>query len=69
MTNLLFFHENLLDEHFSQTDLGILYKAIPFEQLSATIPSPRGLVTGQGRKSWFDVRGGIGLMILKHVMG
>ena len=69
MTNLLFFHENLLDEHFSQTDLGILYKAIPFEQLSATIPSPRGLITGQGRKSWFDVRGGIGLMILKHVMG
>lgn len=37
--------------------------------MAATIPTPKGILTGQGRKGWFDVKGGIGLIILKHFTG
>lgn len=69
MANLLLFHENLLHQRFLQTDLGELYQAIPFEALAAKIPSPKHSVTGKGRKPWFNVKGAIGLMILKHYLG
>lgn len=68
MTNLLLFHENLLHEKFLQTDLGKLYQAIPFEALAATIALPKYSVSGRGCKPWFDVKGGIGLMVLKHYL-
>ena len=51
-----------------QTDLGEIYLAIPFEQLAATIPAPPFLKSGLGRKPWFDVKGGIALLMLKHYL-
>ncbi len=68
MANLLFSYQQLLHEKFLQTDLGELYVAIPFEQLAATIPGPDGSKSGLGRKPWFDVKGGIGLLVLKHYL-
>lgn len=68
MTNLLLFHEPLLHEKFLQTDLGKLYQAIPFEQLSLSIASPAAGKNGLGRKPWFDVKGGIALQFLKHYL-
>lgn len=50
------------------TDVGKLYQAIPFDALAATIPSAKHSVSGKGRWPWFDVKGGIGLMILKHYL-
>jgi transposase, IS5 family len=69
MTNLLFFHQNLINERFLQTDLGQLYLSIPFDQLSSTIPSPKSSLSGKGCKPWFDVKGGIALQFLKHYLG
>ena len=69
MTNLLFSHKQLLYERFLQTDLGHLYLSIPFDQLGSTIPSPRGLQSGKGCKPWFDLKGGLGLLFLKHYLG
>ncbi len=66
MTNLLFFHQQLLHEKFLQTDLGKIYLAIPFDKLAGTIPCPAHSKSGLGRKPWFDVRGGIALQFLKH---
>jgi hypothetical protein len=68
MANLLFSHQQLLHERFLQTDLGQLYLSIPFEQLSATIPSPKHIQSGRGCKPWFDVKGGIALQFLKHYL-
>jgi len=68
MTNLLFSCEQLLHERFLQTDLGKLYLAIPFDQLASSIQSPKHSMSGRGRKPWFDVKGAIGLMILKHYL-
>jgi len=68
MANLLFSHQQLLHKNFLQTDLGQLYVAIPFDSLASTIPTPIGNQSGLGRKSWFDVKGGIGLLILKHYL-
>jgi len=68
MANLLFSHERLLHEKFLQTDLGELYLAIPFERLATTIPPIRYSKTGLGRKPWFDVKGGIALLVLKHYL-
>jgi IS5 family transposase len=67
-TNLLLFHEPLLHEKFLQTDLGKLYQAIPFEQLSSIIASPAAGKSGLGCKPWFDVKGGVGLQFLKHYL-
>jgi len=69
MTNILFSHQQLLHEKFLQTDLGKLYLGIPFEELAATICAPASAKSGLGRKPWFDVKGGIALMILKHYLG
>jgi IS5 family transposase len=68
MTNLPFPHQQLLHERFLQTDLGQLYLSIPFEQLSATLPSPKQSQRGKGCKPWFDVKGGIALQFLKHYL-
>lgn len=65
-TNLLFSYKELLHESFLQTDLGILYQAIPFDALAEKIPSPKHSISGRGCKPWFDVKGGIALQILKH---
>lgn len=69
MTNVLFSHQQLLHEKFLQTDLGKLYLSIPFEELASIIPIPASSKSGLGRKPWFDVKGGIALMILKHYLG
>lgn len=66
MTNLLFPHEQLLHERFLQTDLGQLYVAIPFQRLADQIPAPKQATSGLGCKPWLDLKGGIGLLILKH---
>jgi hypothetical protein len=68
MTNLLFPHQQLLQERFLQTDLGQLYLSIPFDQLAATIAMPKQRQSGRGCKPWFDVKGGIGLQFLKHYL-
>jgi IS5 family transposase len=68
MTNVLFSHQQLLHEKFLQTDLGELYLSIPFDGLAATIPAPASAKSGLGRKPWFDVKGGIALMVLKHYL-
>ena len=65
-TNLLFSYKELLHESFLETDLGILYQAIPFDALAEKIPSPKHSISGRGCKPWFDVKGGIALQILKH---
>jgi transposase, IS5 family len=69
MTNSLFFHQNLINERFLQTDLGQLYLSIPFDKLSSTIPSPKNSISGKGCKPWFDIKAGIALQFLKHYLG
>ena len=54
---------------FFQTDLGKLYKTIPFEKLALSIRSPASEQSGRGRKPFLKVEGGIALMILKHYLG
>ena len=66
--NLLFPHQLLLHERFLQTDVGQLFCAIPFDQLASVIPPPKRGVSGKGCKPWFDVKGAIGLLILKHYL-
>jgi transposase, IS5 family len=66
MTNLLFDHQQLLHHLFFASDLGQLYVAIPFDQLAAEIPPPKHSLSGKGCKPWFDLKGAIGLLILKH---
>ena len=64
--NLLF--EQPIDvqlEAFYNTQLGELYQATPFEELSKHIPKPRRAISGKGCKPWFDVKGGIALQLLK----
>ena len=68
MTNVLFSHRQLLHEKFLQTDLGKLYLSIPFDELAKIIPAPASAKSGLGRKPWFDVKGGIALMVLKHYL-
>lgn len=68
MANLLFSHQQLLHGKFLQTDLGELYVAIPFEQLAATIPLPAHSKSRLGCRPWFDVKGGIALLLLKHYL-
>jgi transposase, IS5 family len=69
MTNLLFAQQQLLLKRFLDSDLGPLYVAIPFEQLAAKIPAPKHSLSGKGCKPWFDLKGAIGLLILKHYTG
>jgi len=67
--NLLFSNKELLHQRFLATDIGELYVAIPFEKLAAEIPSPKHEQNGKGCKPWFDVKGALGLMFLKHYLG
>ena len=62
-------NEHLIPQHFINTDLGQLYQAIPFEELAQTIPPPQGERSGLGRKGLLTVKGGIGLLFLKHYLG
>ena len=66
--NLLFPHKQLLYERFLKTDVGELYQAIPFEALAKQIPAPKRSISGKGCKPWFDLKGAIGLLILKHYL-
>src|SRR6266404_178937 len=66
--NLLFPHKQLLHERFLKTDVGQLYQAIPFEELAKQIPAPKQAISGKGCKPWFDMKGAIGLLILKHYL-
>ena len=59
---------SLLDERFFSTDVGKIYRTIPFDQLSALITAPAFERSGLGRKPWFDVKGGIALQFLKHYL-
>ena len=64
--NLLF--EQSIDvqlQAFYNTPLGQLYQAIPFDDLSKSIPKPRRAISGKGCKPWFDIKGGIALQLLK----
>ena len=53
---------NLAWQVFENHQLGKLYKTIPFHKYEQAIPYT---FPKRGRKSWFDIRGGIGLMVLK----
>ena len=66
MANLLFSHDKLLHERFVKSDLGQLYVAIPFDELAKQIPAPKHALSGKGCKPWLDLKGAIGLLILKH---
>lgn len=59
---------SLLDQRFLQTDFGKLYLTIPFQQLAALIPAPKGAIGGHGCKAWLKVEGGIALLIAKHYL-
>jgi hypothetical protein len=54
---------------FYNTDLGKLYRSIPFKDLASKIPSPKNFHSGRGRKPFLKVEGGIGLLMLKHYTG
>jgi len=69
MTNLLFPHQQLLHQRFLQSDLGSIFLSIPFDDLAAIIPAAPRSKSGKGCKPWFDVKGGIALMFLKHYLG
>ena len=58
--------DRLLEPAFRQTDLGLLYQAIPFKALVANIPLPKGKRSGLGRKAWMSIEGGLALQFLKH---
>lgn len=64
--NLLFQQPiDLQLQAFYNTPLGQLYQAVPFDDLSKHIPNPKRSVSGKGCIPWFDVKGAIGLQILK----
>jgi len=58
-----------VERAFFDTDLGRLYKAIPFIELASQIPVPPRQRSGLGRKAWLTVEGGIALLVLKHYLG
>lgn len=59
-------HPNYLHELFLTTEAGQIQAAIPFDELAKQVPLPNRGVSGKGCKPWFDVKGGIALMFLKH---
>lgn len=69
MASLLFAHQQLLQQRSLDSDLGQLYIAIPFDQLAAKLPAPRHSLSGKGYKPRFELKGAIGLLILKHYTG
>lgn len=58
----------LLEQRFLSTDVGKMYQAIPWQELEQLVPPPAHQQRGLGRKPWFDVKGGIGLLFLKHYL-
>lgn len=60
------YEESTYWQAFLQTDLGRLYQAIPFGKLAALFPAKRHR---QGKKPWLDVKGMIGLEVLKFYTG
>jgi len=60
--------EYLLEQRFFNSDLGRIYQAIPLDELAKNIPAPARAKSGLGRKPWLSVKGGIGLMFLKHYL-
>jgi transposase, IS5 family len=58
----------LVHQRFLSTDIGQLYEAVPWEQLTALVPPPAYGQSGKGCKPWFNVRGGIALQFLKHYL-
>lgn len=58
-----------VERAFFDTDLGRLYKAIPFTELARQVPVPPRQRSGLGRKAWLTVEGGIALLMLKHYLG
>jgi hypothetical protein len=67
--NLLFeLSPTLLEQRFYKTDLGQLRLGIPIERLAELVPAPAYEQSGLGRKPWLDVKGGIGLLCLKHFL-
>lgn len=60
---------SLQEAAFLQTDLGKLYKSIPFRELAFKIETPACQKSGRGRKPFLRVEGGIALMVLKHYLG
>ena len=65
--NPLFFQTpSVVENVFYQTDLGRLYRSIPFREMASKIPAPLQIKSGRGRKPFLKVEGGIALLILKH---
>lgn len=60
------YEENSYKSAFLQTDLGRLYQAIPFDKLSSLFSIKQN---PQGKKPWLDVKGMIGLEVLKFYTG
>lgn len=60
---------SIQEKVFYETDLGKLYRSIPFKELAAKIPSPPQTKSGRGRKPFLQVEGGIALLVLKHYTG
>lgn len=68
--NPLFFQApSVVEDVFYQSDLGKLFKSIPFQKLASGIRSPASEQSGRGRKPFLKVEGGIALMVLKHYLG
>lgn len=49
---------------FYNTSLGALYQAIPFDALSKQVAAPQRAISDKGCKPWFDVKGGISLLMV-----
>src|SRR5262245_20755941 len=62
-------NKQFIPHFFINTELGKLYQAIPFDEMAQQIPAPKRERSGLGRKILLTVKGGIGLMILKHYLG
>lgn len=58
----------LLEKRFYKTDLGQLHLGLPLERLAQLVPPPAYEQSGLGCKPWLDVKGGIGLLCLKHFL-
>ena len=61
-------HPTLLEQRFLSTDIGKMYQAIPWQVLAQLVQVSAHQQRGLGRKPWLDVKGGIGLMFLKHYL-
>jgi len=61
-------HPTVFQKRFLSTDVGQLHNSIPWEQLTALVPTPAHSRNGLGCKPWFNVQGGIALQFLKHYL-